>query len=79
MPLYFVPSQVPAWERGLGSSGFPSNKLAPMHPVQSTSALTGKTYILPDSGEADETEWRLGSYEQFLRDDTEEDAVYETE
>lgn len=49
-----------------------------MHPVQSTSASTGKTYILPDSDEADETEWRLGSYEQFLRDDTEEDAVYES-
>lgn len=26
----------------------------------------------------DETEWRLGAYEQFLRDDSEEDAIYDS-
>ena len=26
----------------------------------------------------DDTEWQLGAYEQFLRDDSEEDAIYES-
>lgn len=27
---------------------------------------------------ADDTEWQLGAYEQFLREDPPEDAIYET-
>ena len=28
--------------------------------------------------DADEAEWRAGAYEQFLRDDPPEDAIYDT-
>ena len=39
---------------------------------------TGKArvIILTDDG-TDEAEWRSASYQQFLRDDSEEDAIYD--
>lgn len=39
---------------------------------------TGKARIIVITDEPDDAEWRLGAYEQFLRDDTEEDAIYES-
>ena len=34
--------------------------------------------ILLTSEDNSETEWQRGAYEQFLRDDAPEDAIYET-
>ncbi|MGZ8217662.1 hypothetical protein [Methylomagnum sp.] len=39
---------------------------------------TGKARVILFTDESNDTEWRLGTYEQFLRDDTEEDAIYES-
>ena len=39
---------------------------------------TGKARVIVISGEdADDLEWRKHAYEQFLRDDAPEDAIYE--
>lgn len=40
---------------------------------------TGKVrvIVLTDEG-AGEAEWRAATYEQFLRDDSEEDAIYDS-
>jgi hypothetical protein len=37
-----------------------------------------RVIVLTDE-DSDEAEWRAGAYEQFLRDDSAEDAVYEAE
>ena len=34
--------------------------------------------ILLNSEENEETEWRLGTYEQFLREDPSEDAIHDS-
>lgn len=40
---------------------------------------SGKARIIVLTDEdADEPEWRAGAYEQFLRDDPAEDAIYES-
>ena len=33
--------------------------------------------IVLTNGDAEDTEWRLAAYEQFMRDDSSEDAVYD--
>lgn len=39
----------------------------------------GKARIIVLTGdEAEDTEWRLGAYAQFLRDDPPEDAIYDS-
>jgi hypothetical protein len=38
---------------------------------------TARIIVLTDS-DADETEWRQAGYEQFLRDDPSEDAIYDS-
>ncbi len=38
---------------------------------------TAKIIILTD-GDDDESEWRRAAYEQFLRDDPSEDAIYDS-
>jgi hypothetical protein len=35
-----------------------------------------RVIVLTDSN-ADDAEWRLASYEQFMRDDAAEDAIYD--
>ncbi len=39
---------------------------------------TGKARIIVVTDASGDEEWRLGAYEHFLRDDTEEDAIYES-
>ena len=40
---------------------------------------SGKARIIVLTDDAtDETDWRAGAYEQFLRDDSAEDAVYDS-
>lgn len=39
---------------------------------------TGKARVIVLTDEAADTEWFLSAYEQFLRDDSEEDAIYES-
>lgn len=40
---------------------------------------TGKVRVIMLMDEnVDDNIWRLGTYEQFLRDDVEEDAIYES-
>jgi len=34
--------------------------------------------IVLTAGDTDNAEWRLASYEQFMRDDSPEDAVYDS-
>lgn len=34
--------------------------------------------IVLTADDADDSEWRAAAYEQFLRDDSPEDAIYET-
>ena len=36
-----------------------------------------RVIVLTDSESADAAEWRAASYEQFLAEDTPEDAIYE--
>ena len=33
--------------------------------------------IILTSGDSDDAEWRKGAYEQFMKDDSPEDAVYD--
>ena len=48
-------------------------------PINLASQLpkTGKVRVIVLTDEAGDAEWQLGAYEQFLRDDSEEDAIYE--
>jgi len=40
---------------------------------------SGKARVIVLTGEdPDEAEWRTGAYEQFLRDDSTDDAIYES-
>ena len=40
---------------------------------------SGKARVIVLTGQdTDEAEWRAGAYEQFLRDDSAEDAIYES-
>ncbi len=39
---------------------------------------SGKARIIIVTDEVEDEEWRLGAYEHFLRDDAEEDAIYES-
>ena len=40
---------------------------------------SGKARVIVLTGEdPGETEWRAGAYEQFLRDDSTDDAIYES-
>ena len=39
---------------------------------------SGKARIIVIAGEDDDTEWQLATYEQFLSDDSPEDAVYDS-
>jgi hypothetical protein len=65
----------------------------PMNAVEFTTELSGAAVLpipreiaaqLPKSGKAriivltDEAEWRAGAYEQFLRDDSAADAIYDS-
>ncbi len=34
--------------------------------------------IVLTSGDSEEAEWRLAAYEQFMRDDSPEDAIYDS-
>lgn len=36
-----------------------------------------RVIVLPN-GQMDDAQWRQGAYEQFLRDDSPDDAVYDT-
>ena len=49
-------------------------------PVEIASQLpkTGKARIIVLTDESADAGWQLAAYEQFLRDDSEEDAIYET-
>jgi hypothetical protein len=49
-------------------------------PVDIASQLpkAGKVRVIVLTEESADEEWRLGAYEQFLRDDSEEDAIYES-
>ena len=49
-------------------------------PINLASQLpkTGKVRVIVLTDESDDAGWQLGSYEQFLRDDSEEDAIYES-
>lgn len=38
----------------------------------------GKVRVIMLTEESADTEWQLGAYEQFLRDDSGEDAIYES-
>ena len=38
----------------------------------------GKARVIVLTDEGDDTDWRLGSYRQFLRDDSPEDAIYDS-
>lgn len=38
----------------------------------------GRVRVIVLVDDADETEWRRGSYQQFLRDDAEEDSIYDS-
>lgn len=38
----------------------------------------GKARVILVTDEISDMEWRLGAYEQFLRDDSEEDEIYES-
>jgi hypothetical protein len=38
----------------------------------------GKARVIVLTDEGDDTDWRLGSYQQFLRDDSPEDAIYDS-
>ena len=48
-------------------------------PISLASQLpkTAKVRVIVLTDEAGDAEWQLGAYEQFLRDDSEGDAIYE--
>ena len=39
---------------------------------------TGKARIIVLTDELPDADWRLGAYQQFLRDDSPEDAIYDS-
>jgi hypothetical protein len=40
---------------------------------------TGKARVIVlTAGDTEEADWRAGAYEQFMRDDSAEDAIYES-
>lgn len=39
---------------------------------------TGRARVIILTDESDDVEWRTASYQQFLRDDSSEDAIYDT-
>jgi hypothetical protein len=45
--------------------------------VQLPKAGTARVIVLTDEG-TDEAEWRAAAYEQFLRDDPVQDAIYDS-
>lgn len=45
--------------------------------VQLPKTGTARVIVLTEETSGD-AEWRLGAYEQFLRDDSPEDAIYDT-
>jgi hypothetical protein len=45
--------------------------------AQLPKAGRARVIVLTDEG-TDEAEWRAGAYEQFLRDDSVEDAIYDS-
>jgi len=49
-------------------------------PIKLASQLpkTGKVRLIVLTDESGDAEWQLGAYEQFLRDDSEEDTIYES-
>ena len=49
-------------------------------PISLASQLpkTGKVRVIVLTDETGDAEWQLGAYEQFLRDDSEEEAIYES-
>ena len=50
-------------------------------PVEVAAQLpkTGRARIIVLTGEhSDDSDWRTGAYEQFLRDDPPEDAIYDS-
>ena len=38
---------------------------------------TGRARVIVLTDDLDDKEWQLGAYQQFLREDSEEDAIYE--
>ena len=39
---------------------------------------TGKARVIILTDESNDAEWRLAGYQQFLRDDSSEDAIYDS-
>ncbi len=39
---------------------------------------SGRARVIVLTDDSDDKEWQLGAYEQFLRDDSDEDAIYES-
>jgi hypothetical protein len=39
---------------------------------------TGRARVIILTEESDDAEWRAASYQQFLRDDSSEDAIYDS-
>lgn len=39
---------------------------------------SGKARVIVLTNEDDEAEWRLGTYEQFVREEAPEDAIYDS-
>ncbi len=46
--------------------------------IASQMPKSGRVRVIVLTDDSDDNEWQLGSYEQFLRDDSEEDAIYES-
>ena len=49
-------------------------------PAQAAAQLpkTGKVRVIVLSEDAEDSKWRAGAYEQFLREDPPEDSVYDS-
>ncbi len=58
-------------------SGLATLQIPPRVAAQLPKAGKVRVIVLTDDG-TDEAEWRAATYEQFLRDDSAEDAVYDS-
>ncbi len=58
-------------------SGVPTLQIPTDVAAQLPKAGKARVIVLTDE-ETDETEWRAATYEQFLRDDAAEDAIYDS-
>ena len=56
-----------------------SNVLEVPYEVAARLPKAGRARVIVLTGEEnEEAEWRLGSYQQFMREDAPEDAIYDT-